>query len=1276
MLKRRKHGILSAMLAATLALTSMTTAFAAAPVPTDDEAIALLLSYGIVKGDDRGNLNLDMQITRAEAATIFVRTLGQESTVPLLAGLVPFTDAKGHWAAGYVAVAERLGVMKGRSATQFDPDALITNQEVYTVLLRLLQREPIGAWNPQLIMQTAADLGLTPAGISPTLLGPANALRGTIFRSLGKAITSIDLADGRTVLGTYIDFLPPTLRLDELPNAANGNSVRVTGSAQGAAYILVGGQKVKVGNDNRFAVDVPLNNGTNSFEIKAVDWAGNVASQTVSVTRVGAAASIVVVGEISVKAGQTVPLQAVAYDASGIALPASAITATVSGNLGSYNATAGTFTGGSNAGTGTITFKAGSVTKDVALTILGLSTQAKSLRIKDADQVTTTLGKFGTVTVEVLDNDGNLVTTDDGRTITLSSTGLTGVTISNATAVTQKGVATFTVSGSKEGTATLIASSNGLGQATATLTVATSTRIVLSTVATNPIADGFTPILIRAALVNEKGEKIANTTGNDIRIQIDTNSSTTVASSNIVIIGRGKFNSDGSDAALTPGQITETVAVSGKVLSTGHNYTVVGTSIKLTELKIGAPAKLEILNSFSARTPGQSINLTVRVVDSNGNLVPTGSYGFQVTATTTNDEDKLPAGAGATVGGYSVEKGVTDAQIGRTKAGTANLVLNYPKSGRVTVKVVPVAAQTNAVDSNGDFDSASSSTGLQAGEVVATWSTTPAHAVLKWEIGTLKNQDDAVLLGNGSSTAKLKVYIYDAYGGRIPTVGGNASITLSGSPNTLNGTVSRASSATATITEGIGEFTITSKAITADGSDNWQVKVSPSNGAALPLETATIRVVKEKLGKPTITDVSGGESGLPNRVVATDTFMRMGFASINSFGYIKVVRSNGTVVWTSPVMNLVSGFVDVPKSALPNGGDRYGIIVNNGAGDSTRSDLWPNDTAGRIVVEQAVKVDITGARYDAKTKKLVISTNTSLSGGTFNPANLVVENVTTHHVQYLSGATCTSSTSSVTCTNVVLDPDDFNGRVRVYGETGWWVNNTSGQTAITEENLDNNWVYPSAYLTGMSIAYTYSGANVTGGTVTLTGTNLDKGKINLGSLKFAGTSLVLGSTSITSTSSTTATFSVNSTIANAIKALSGTATLNAAEGWLTSSSGDQNGAISNVKLYANIRITSITYSKTDHTVTVRGSGFSAADALDVDPSLFIVKARTGAGSWHLGGGTVTIKDDTTITIKFASAPAWEAGNSGKLLFGTEAGWLVTRDDWEAQGVEPQFRPTW
>ena len=46
---------------------------AAAPTITEDEAIATLQEYFIVRGDPQGNLHLDAPITRAEAAAVFVR---------------------------------------------------------------------------------------------------------------------------------------------------------------------------------------------------------------------------------------------------------------------------------------------------------------------------------------------------------------------------------------------------------------------------------------------------------------------------------------------------------------------------------------------------------------------------------------------------------------------------------------------------------------------------------------------------------------------------------------------------------------------------------------------------------------------------------------------------------------------------------------------------------------------------------------------------------------------------------------------------------------------------------------------------------------------------------------------------------------------------------------------------------------------------------------------------------------------------------------------------
>lgn len=1273
MIRRRKHGILSAMLAASLALTSMTTVLAAAPVPTDDEAIALLQSYGLVKGDEFGNLNLEKQITRAEAATIFVRALGQESTVPLMASLVPFDDAKGHWAAGYIAVAYRLNVMKGRSETVFDPDALITNQEVYTVLLRLVQREPLGAWNPQQIMQISADLGLTPTGIHPGVLGPANALRGTIFRSLGKAVTSLPLADGRTVLGTYVDFLPPTLRLEAPPNAVGTSSVRLTGTAQGAAYILVGDQKVALGNGDRFTVDVPLTPGSNSFEITAVDWAGNSTSQTISVIRAGDAASIVVVGEISVKAGQSVPLQAVAYDANKIALPTTALTATVSNNLGSYNAANGTFTASNNVGAGTITFKAGSVTQEVPLTVLGVAQQARRLRIKDADQVVATIGKVSTVTVEVLDNEGNLVTYDDGRTISLTATGLTGLSVLSATTTTQKGIATFSVSGSQAGTATLTASANGLTAATGSLSVASSTRILLSTVATNPVADGNTPVIIRGQLVNEKGEPVANTTGNDIRINIDTNSNTTTASSNLLVIPRGRFSSEGNDAALTPGLISETVGVSGRITSSGHNYTVVGTSMRLTELKIGSPARMEIVSTGTVRSPGQSANLVVRVLDSNGNVVPTGSYGFQISATTTNGETVLPYDAEITVNGYSIEKGQTGAMVARTKNGTASVVLTYPKSGRVNLKVVPASATNQAVDSNGEFDSTSNASGLQAGEVSILYSANPDHAVLKWDIGTLKDQDNAVLLGNGSAVAKLKVYVYDKDNGMIANMGGTATIKNKKTDN-LNGDVSRASSATATIKDGVAEFTITSKNVLADGTDTWEVTVTPSTGKTLTVVSKDVRVVKEKLGKPQI-DTMQGDSGIPNRLLAGDEHLQITFFPYpGSYGSVKLYRSNGSLLWTSPIINLGNGSVQVPRSVL-QASDRYAIKVDNGAGESPISDYWPNSSSDRVVKEEGLEIDITGATYNAAADggTLTIKANTSLSGGRLDPLYLAVYNAATNSRTFLSEATsCTISSSSIICKGLYLDAKDFHGNVVMETESGWWTNDSTGKTATVDRKTENNTVGPMAYLTGATISYTFGSdpsKPPTGASVTLTGVNLNN-RIDLRKLSIEG--IVLGNTTISNSNSTTATFTVqSSSVAKLYTDAVGSSSLDAETGWLTSSS-DQNAEVLGVGIYADIELRSLTYDKKNHQMVIKLMRDVTSKPSDVDLTKIVYRKTSSATFDPLKVENADIKvNGDTITITWPSAPAFEKAGTD-FVFTTRPGWL-TEDGWQVKGSTKNFR---
>jgi len=77
-------------------------------------------------------------LTRAQAATIFTRWLKLENT----ADISFFTDVDANaWYAEYVAKCYAAGIVNGKSATEFAPDAIVTRAEMFTMLCRALNIE-------------------------------------------------------------------------------------------------------------------------------------------------------------------------------------------------------------------------------------------------------------------------------------------------------------------------------------------------------------------------------------------------------------------------------------------------------------------------------------------------------------------------------------------------------------------------------------------------------------------------------------------------------------------------------------------------------------------------------------------------------------------------------------------------------------------------------------------------------------------------------------------------------------------------------------------------------------------------------------------------------------------------------------------------------------------------------------------------------------------------------------------------------------------------------
>lgn len=1283
----------------------------AAPSPlSSDEAIQLLKSINLVRGDQSGDLRLGDTITRAEAATVFVRALGHESYAEMVKDAVPFEDTKGHWAAGYVTLAQRLKLMNGRSTTHFEPDAKITNAEVLTVVLRMVDREPAGPWNAEAIMEAAAQLGLAPEGMG-SMLANLDAVRGVVFQALASAIFAIPTADGKTIAQKTLDGDAPSLELT-VPGSALEEQVTVSGTVtdKSPVTVTVNGQVAEV-SGNKFSTTIMVPFGTTTVTAVAKDAAGNTTTKTATVVRGGQIASIEVTGPDTVEAGKSVQLNVVAKDASGLTVPSSGVTATVPAGFGSYKSASGTFTAGANAGDAQLVFTSGSVTEEFTIKVLGKANEATALRIRSINNgKAASLNKSTKVEVEVVDAEGNLVTYDQGRTVTLTASGLSGVMVTDTTVQTVAGVATFSVLSSTAGSASFSVASTGLPGTSQSVVFSTNTRIVLTATPEAEAADGVSQSVIRAYLQDEDGDAVVNSTNEDILISLSTNSDDSRIVSSGLIIRKGTSNSGATTGSLVPGFVTEKVTVSGKVTSS-HTFTVVPVSVSFTKEEIGPAAKLVLEGGGATYNPATSgpVTLRVRVTDADDNLVDEGSYGFQVEVRTSNEEaqiDGLPEDLTLTLGdGTDLVPvvGAEDAIVARTNNGLAELTLDYNKSGRVYLKLVTVEAKEEAYDDEGESDESSSSRSLDVDdERYVAYAGTPVAIELTVDLpgAKLVDQPIGVLPANGSAQAKIKAHLVDTAGGRIMEINkGSATLTkVDGAGTRRTGD----DDDRVGFDDGVAEFSI-SATRTVD-IDEWQVSVNPpTTGTLWPAianQTITIVTNDEKPGSPGIIGIAG-DSAYPNRVLVNDTYMEISFTDVSGYGYVKVYRSgSSTAIWTSEVLDFSeTTYVRVPKEKLPSTSEQYQIVVNNGDSDSSKSLAWPTDGSD-VVNETALEVDITSVQYDAEDTKLYVKAS-GISSGTINPMYLSINDVPLGDVQ------CTTGSGSFTCTGVELDAAELEGSAVLVANDGWFFRSSTGQTAEEDEDLSNNVVKPMGYISHGVVSFGTDSKGKLTASLTLYGKNLNQGRITLSKLSFFGDETMKLSSSTTTTvtpsSATSVTISVPNTapsgtdsVAKRLQDRTGPEiTLDAATGWLNSS-GYTTGEILSIPVYAKVSITRVTYDPDTDTFTFLSPGGLENGTVNLEG--FVVKNRSGEVLFALdstdqvvNGNTLT--DDREFQIKLhanhaklieGDADADIPSQRGKVFLSSktndledEVYWLQTEDGWYASELQHgTYKITW
>ncbi|MFD2331447.1 S-layer homology domain-containing protein [Cohnella sp. GCM10020058] len=99
--------------------------------------IQVVAAKGAIEGKSAGVFAPQDKITRAEFAKILITALNLDNT---LATSSKFSDVPAsHWAAPYIAVAAEKGIINGKTASTFAPNATITRAEMATMIARALK---------------------------------------------------------------------------------------------------------------------------------------------------------------------------------------------------------------------------------------------------------------------------------------------------------------------------------------------------------------------------------------------------------------------------------------------------------------------------------------------------------------------------------------------------------------------------------------------------------------------------------------------------------------------------------------------------------------------------------------------------------------------------------------------------------------------------------------------------------------------------------------------------------------------------------------------------------------------------------------------------------------------------------------------------------------------------------------------------------------------------------------------------------------------------------
>ena len=117
----------------------MTSALCVSAAEMNSAQAERLSSLGIMNGDPDGNMRLNDNITRAEAAKMLCIAKTTQDVIDSSEITESFKDVpESHWAYRHICYAKKNGIVNGDENGNFNPEANITNAEIAKMVVSLL----------------------------------------------------------------------------------------------------------------------------------------------------------------------------------------------------------------------------------------------------------------------------------------------------------------------------------------------------------------------------------------------------------------------------------------------------------------------------------------------------------------------------------------------------------------------------------------------------------------------------------------------------------------------------------------------------------------------------------------------------------------------------------------------------------------------------------------------------------------------------------------------------------------------------------------------------------------------------------------------------------------------------------------------------------------------------------------------------------------------------------------------------------------------------------